>query len=108
MLSIKLQIHEFEERIEPEIHELPQESITLSGPESSSSASTSNISPWTSKLRSYQDTQESTNKGKGKEKMVDDDQLWIEKPSTEEGEDTTTQSRRSTRVRHPIQRLTYD
>ena len=103
-----MQIHEFEERKEPEIQELPQESITLSGPESSSSASTSTISPWTGKLRSYQDTQESTNKGKGKEKMVDDDQLWIEKPSTEEGEDTTTQSRRLTRVRHPIQRLTYD
>ena len=79
-----MQIHEFEERKEPEIHELPQESITLSEPESSSSASTSNISPWIGKLRSYLDAQESTNKGKGKgkEKMVDDDQLCIEEPST--------------------------
>ena len=41
----KLQIHEFEERKEPEIQELSQESISLSGPENSSSASTSNISP---------------------------------------------------------------
>ena len=104
----KLQIHEFEERKEPEIQELPQESISLSGPENSSSASTSNISPWTGKLRSSPTAQESTNKVKGKEKIVDDDQLWIEEPSTEEGGDTTTQSRRSTRVRHPIQRLTYD
>ena len=103
-----LQIHEFEERKEPEIQELPQESIILSGSESSRSATTSNISPWIGKLRSYLDAQESTNKGKGKEKIVDDDQLWIEEPSTEEGGDTTTQSRRSTRVRHPIQRLTYD
>ena len=63
---------------------------------------------WTGKLRSSSTAQESTNKVKGKEKIDDDDQLWIEEPSIEEGGDTTTQSRRSTRVRHPIQRLTYD
>ena len=80
----------------------------MSGPKNSSSSSKSNISDWTSKLRNSLNAQESTNKVKGKEKIIDNDQLWIEEPSIEEGGDTTTQPRRSTRVRHHVQRSTYD
>ena len=103
-----MQIHEFEERNELENQELPQESITLNGLEYSSSSSKSNTSPWTSTLRSSLNAHESTNKVGGKEKIVDNDQLSIEKPSTKERGDTTTQPRRSTRLRHLVLRLTYD
>ena len=92
-----------------EYQEKSQESINLSGPcTSSPSTSIKEVSPCTTKFKkSTPDTMESTNKGKGK---VDDEELWVEslnKDGSNE-QDQDNKLRRSTRVRHPVQRLTYD
>ena len=52
----------------------------------------------------------STNKVKGNKKIIDDDRLWIEKPSIEEGgkingKEITRQPERATRVRYLVQRF---
>jgi hypothetical protein len=83
----KLQIEAFE--AEPEVQECPQESTTLSGPTTSES-----VSPWTGKIV------DRGSSNKGKEKMVDEDQLWrIDEPSSEKGGETEsieTQPQKST------------
>ena len=61
----------------PQRHEKPHEIIEFSGPSiSSTSITTKEVNPWSGKLKKNEvDTDESTNKLKGK--IEEEDQLWI-------------------------------
>ena len=106
----KLQVEDMHKKNEQEVRERSQESITLSGPKNSRNSHS--VSPWSGKLK---DVESSPPSVKGKEKLIDDDQLWLEDPSEEEDrvsvekqKEVEKQPRRSTRVKYPVQKLTYD
>ena len=67
------------------------------------------VSPWLGRLRGKTSQDEKTIKTEGKEKMEDERQLWIEEPIQNEFEEIQTLGVRCpSRVKYPIERLTYD
>ena len=67
------------------------------------------VSPWLGRLRGKPTQDEKTIKTKGKEKIEDEKQLWIEEPTQNEFEEIQTPGvRQSSRVKYPVERLTYD
>ena len=73
------------------------------------SSSKKEVSPWLGRLRDKTSQDEKTIKTKGKEKIEDEKQLWIEEPTQNEFEEIQTPGvRQSSRVKYPVERLTYD